>query len=641
MCGIIGVLGNIPQKNEFESARETMNYRGPDDAGLYYSKKEGVALGHRRLSIIDLTVAGHQPFFSADKRYVLTYNGEIYNYLEIKKQLENFYDFKTKTDTEVLLAAYIKWGVKCLNKLNGMFAFAIWDRKEEKLFLARDQFGIKPLFFCEADGVFYFSSEIKGIIQFKNIPRKLNRRGFLDYLSYRYVLGGETLFAGIKSALPGHYLVVKNDQPIKQFCYWKLPVVIEKKDPGEKEALAMTTELLKQSVRLRLRSDVPVGAYLSGGLDSSVLVALASGFSDQPLKTFSVGFKEENFSELEYARIVAKKFNTDHREYTMRGDEYFDLLSGAIGFKDAPLLSPNEPAWFFLSKEIRKDVTVVLAGGGADELFGGYGRILRSGYDWERMANNDDFSASEKKKLFVNLNKKYGALKFDSPLAHFLGQYSYLGIEHKRALVSPEILDGENSDWLNHNFFRKIFKGLNKLSATDQYLRVFQTVHLLGTLESLDAMSMPASIEARVPYVDKDLIEFVSGLPLKYKMPWRSVSARVRARVLNSDQISEKQDITKYLLRKIGDRCLPAEIMKRKKMGFPVPLDKWFVGGKFEKLAKDVLLSPNAKSLALYNRKPLEDLLNHRTGMVGKNHGLHIWMMMNMEMWLNQYNVSI
>lgn len=639
MCGIIGVFGDIPEQNVIEGARDTMEHRGPDDAGLYYSKKENIALGHRRLSIIDLSPAGHQPFLSNDERFVAVFNGEIYNYLEIKKELADFYDFKTKTDTEVILASYLRWGEKCLNKFNGMFALAIWDKVEQKLFIARDRFGKKPFYYYQQGESFYFASEIKGILYFDNIPRKLNKKGFLDYLSYRYVLGGETLFEGIKSLLPGHYSVIEKGKELKQVRYWELPIVTKKEDPGEEEAIKRTTELLIESVKLRIRSDVPTGAYLSGGLDSSLVVALMSTLLNKPIKTFSIGFPEEGFSELEYAKIVANKFNTEHHEFILSGDNYFDNLLKVIKSKDLPLLSPNEVAWYILSFHLKKDITVVLSGGGADELFGGYGRIFRSGDDLERFNNLENFTKEDRKIFVENLKEKYPNLDFSSTINHFLNQYSYLKDSLKRKLLNPEIFNLED-DLLNKKYFESFFTKLSGLQTAEQYLYIFQNMHLLGTLESLDSVTMPASVEARAPYVDYKLVEYVSALPMKYKIAWKSKEDEIKAKLLNSAQISEIHDTTKYLMRKIAANYLPPEIMQRKKMGFPVPLDKWF-RGKFQSLAKDLLLSPESMSKVLYNQQALNDLLNHESDLVQENHGMHIWMLINVELWMREYKVVI
>ncbi len=638
MCGIVGILGSIPSKLKMEQARDAMTHRGPDDAGLYYSPEEQVALGHRRLAIIDLSPAGHQPFFSNDKRYVLVFNGEIYNYLEIKAELEDAYQFKTKSDTEVLLAAYIKWGEQCLSKFSGMFAFAIWDRRDRKLFCARDRFGVKPFYYFNDGKNFYFASEIKALLHFKNIPRRLNKQALLDYLSYRYPLGESTLFEGIQSLLPGHYVAVKPGVAIKREKYWELPNISKKTDPGENEAIARTKELLTHSIKLRLRSDVPMGAYLSGGLDSSVLVAIMSSLSQDRIKTFSVGFPEEGFSELPYAKIVSDKFNTDHTEMTLSGHDYFDSLMEVIKFKDAPLLSPNEVPWYLLSKELKKQITVVLSGGGADELFGGYGRIFRSGFDLERLTRLENYSKEKKEILLNNLKNKYGELNFSSVGEHFLSQYSYWEFSLKQKLLNSEVFGG--FDIKNSTYFEPIFSRLKSLSIEDQYLYTFQTTHLLGTLNHLDNVTMSASVEAREPYVDHSLVEYVSALPFKYKIAWKSPADESQAKLLNSNQISEAYDIPKYLLRKIAADYLPPEIMQRKKLGFPVPLDKW-LRGKFGALAKEALLSSEARSRSLFKRNILEDLLEHKEPMVGKNYGLNIWMLMNVELWLREYNVVI
>jgi len=639
MCGIIGVIGKLPNKENFLKARDCMAHRGPDDCGDYYNQQENIALGHRRLAIIDLSSSGRQPFESNDKRYIIVFNGEIYNYLEIKEKLSRFYKFKTKTDTEVLLAAYIQWQEECLKYLNGMFAFAIWDKKEKKLFLARDRFGIKPLYYSQIKNNFYFSSEIKGILSINN-KCTLNKKGLLDYLSYRYALGENTLFTGISSLLPGHFMFVKNGKIICKKAYWELPITEKKIDPGEKEALARTAELLGKSVSLHLRSDVPVGAYLSGGLDSSVLVAEMSKLSKNKIKTFSIGFEEEGYSELEYAKIVAKKFETDHHEYVLKGEEYFKLLQKVIRCKDTPLFSPNEVAWYALTGKLKKYVSVIMSGGGADELFGGYGRIFRSGYDLERMKILKSFSEKEISIFLDNLKKKYKDFSFSSPLDLFLSQYTYIDSELKQKLLNPDIFEAYKKDLFNKGYFKSYFLKLKKLNFSDQYLYIFQNVHLLGTLHSLDSVTMSSAVEARVPYVDYNLVEYISALPLKYKMAWKSKYNEEKARLLNSDQISEKHDNIKYLLKKVASQNLPEEIMNRKKMGFPVPLEKWF-RGKHEQMAKDLLLSSGSRSKNLYNQKVVTDLLNHKKEAVKRNHGINIWMLVNIELWLREYNLVV
>ena len=535
MCGIIGVLGDLPGKDLFKRSRDAMSHRGPDDGGTYYSLNENIALGHRRLSIIDTSSRGKQPLVSTDGNFVITFNGEIYNYRQLKEQINN-YEFKTETDTEVLLAAYIKWGVKCTEKIEGMFAFAIWDRRKGILFLCRDRLGIKPLYYHLKNEIFYFASEIKGILNLSKIKRELDFQGFIDYLSYRYPLGDRTLFRDIKSFPPGHYMIISNNRSPKVYKYWDLPVVIDKNDPGEAEVLENTEMLLKKSVQSHMISDVPIGAYLSGGLDSALLVGLMSSFSNDPINTFSIGFKEKGFNEFKYSREVAKKFKTNHNEYLLKSDDYLEFMTKVIRYKDSPLTTHNEISLHLLSKYLKKDATVVLSGDGADELFGGYGRIFRSGYDFDRIKKLQHYHNPDKDILVKNLMDKYKSFNFNTPIEHFMTQYPYLKLNEKRLLLNREIFNTSDDYLLNKEYFTKVFNKIQGLSTSEQYLYVFQQTHILGPLYRLDAATMAHSVEARVPFVDHKLIEYVSGLPLKYKLSWRSKKDKELSRVLNSDQ---------------------------------------------------------------------------------------------------------
>ena len=639
MCGIIGVLGNIPEKNKIIRARDKMEHRGPDDSGIFYDKDNKVTLGHRRLSIIDLSSAGKQPFFSNSGRYVISFNGEIYNYLQLKKDLTGSYDFKTNTDTEVILAMYEKYGENCLKYLQGMFAFAIWDRKEKRLFVTRDRLGIKPLYYTIVKNNFYFASEIKGILNFDVVPRKLNKQGFLDYLSYRYVLGKYTMFKNIYSLLPGHYILLKCGEEPKVKKYWDLPVIEKKQDPGEGIVLKKVEDLLLKTIESHMMGDVPVGAYLSGGLDSSLLVAMMARISKKPIKTFSIGFKEKGFNEFKYARKVAKSIKTDHHEIVLDDNNYFDILSEAIGYKDLPLSVPNEVPVHVLSKELKKHISIVLSGEGADELFGGYGRLFKSGYDIERIRLlNKDLFDGNRDELIKNLEKKYDSLESVSDLDHFLNQYTYHKFSEKKALINSDYFNLQSLDLKNKNYFKAINSKLSSFDPTNKFLYLMQKVHIVGLLHRLDSMTMSSSVEGRVPFVDHKLVEFVSSLPLKYKIRWKSKQDELKAKTLNSDQISEIHDISKYILRKISKKYLPKDIIERKKVGFPVPLNNWFKGDKNE-MAKDLLLSKHTKSKNLYNRKNLENILNYNKPDSGK--GINIWMLVNMEMWMDKYGISL
>jgi len=639
MCGIIGVFGALPDQKLFTRARDLMVHRGPDDAGVFYSPDQGIALGQRRLSVIDLSVAGKQPLVSRDGRFTLVFNGEIYNYQEIRRELGGVYQFETKTDTEALLVSYIRWGEKCLEKLNGMFVFAVWDREKKELFIARDRLGVKPLYFATKDDTFYFASEIKSILACSNFERRLNKQALLDYLSYRYVLGDGTMFENIFSVLPGHYINIDSSGEVVQKKYWDLPVVDEKNDLSEEEVLKKTEELIKKSLKYRMISDVPLGAYLSGGLDSSLLVSMMSRMSNKKVKTFSISFAEDGFDESVFARQVADYCDTEHYEFILGADDYISLLPEVIRYKDSPLGIPNEVAVHVLSKELKKHITVVLSGEGADELFGGYGRIFRSGYDFERMQDASNLTGFEKEELAKNLQQKYCSQEFESITEHFLGQYTYFPFDEKMSLLNPEIFEQGDEYISNKKYFQDFFLKIKKLSPSEQYMYIFQKIHLLGPLYRLDTSTMSGSVEARVPFVDHELVEYVSSLPLKFKMKWKTAEDRQDARVLNSDQISEVKDTTKYILRKIAEKYIPRKILERKKMGFPVPLNVWFEKKENRERVVALILSPNAKSRDLYDPTVLKSWLVEEA--VTGRRGYNLWMMMNLEIWMNEYNVII
>ena len=642
MCAIIGVLGkNLPDQEQFKKARDTMTHRGPDDAGLYYAPEEGVALGHRRLSIIDLSADGRQPLFSSDKKMAIVFNGEIYNFKELRKELEGSYRFRTRTDTEVILAAYKKWGVGCLGHLQGMFAFALWDIEKKELFVARDRLGVKPLYYSVQNGTLLVASEIKAILALFAGKRVLNKRGFLDYLSYRYPLGEETFFEGIFSFKSGYYAIIKNGSMPVLKKYWELPVVSKKVDGGEGEVLAAMEKLLTETVRSHMVSDVPLGAYLSGGVDSSVLTAIMAALSPKPVKTFSVGFSEKGFNEFAHARIVAKALKTDHHELNMRGDEYLSLLPETIRLKDAPLHVPNEVPLYALSKELKKYITVVLSGEGADELFGGYGRVFRSGYDFLRMHGGglEDFTAEEKETLRSNLQEKYGTIYPKDLADHLLVQYPYTSYQDTHAILNKDVFSLTKEEVLNKQFIEKALATAEALPPEEQLMHFFQRVHLLGILGRLDNAAMGASVEGRVPFVDHVFVEHVSALPPHYKLRWKSEEDRTLSKTLHSGQISEVHDDTKYLLRKIGEKLLPPEITWRTKLGFPVPLDAWS-DGVLKKTTHELLLSTDSRSRALYDIKTLERWLSPE-GISGLNkQGRNIWALLNVEIWMRECNVT-
>jgi len=624
MCGILGVVNfkhkNISEKR-FKQALDLQEHRGPDNVGIY--KKDNVVLGHRRLSIIDLSNHAKQPMISENGNWVLIFNGEIYNYIELKEELVQLgYTFYTNSDSEVLLKSYIAWGKECLKKLIGMFSFAVYNRQENSLFIVRDRLGIKPLYYYRDNEKFVFSSEIKSILHLTD-RRELNVRAVSSYMSYRYPILNDTFFVHIHALPPGHFMEVKHSDTVMKE-YWDFHDMYKKQavDLGEAYYIDKTLELLNDSVKLRMRSDVEFGAFLSGGVDSSAITALMALHSTKRIKTFTIGFEEEGFNEFTYADLVAKRYNTEHYEIVLKGENYIENMEKLIGFKDAPLSVPNEVPLYLMSKELKKYITVVLSGEGADEIFGGYGRIFRSPYDYERLQRGvKDHTFRD------NFLKKYKKERFSNELEHFLSLYPYTKYEEKAKFLTFGLDEAEKIFYRTfETYFSKVENYYNKIMYT------FEKIHLPGLLHRVDTTTMATSVEARVPFVDHRVVEFAATIPVKYKLKWKK-EAPIR---LMSDAISEEYDIPKYILKKTFEKHLPKEVLYRKKMGFPVPLNRWF-GGEFNAYAKSILLSKKAIGRGMYNADYIKTVLDSEQ--LFKNHSLamKIWMLINIELFVRKY----
>jgi asparagine synthase (glutamine-hydrolysing) len=641
MCGIAGftnfgnAIGNI---NEIiEDMTNTLKHRGPDDSGTYITCN--VALGQTRLSVIDLNF-GHQPMISEDGRYVIVYNGEVYNYKEIRKTMEEKgYKFRTQSDTEVILKAYIEYGEECLQLFNGMFALVIYDTDRKNLFIARDRLGVKPLYYTVQNKNIIFASEIKAILKYPNIPRNPNLNGISSYLGYRYVVGNETLFENIYVLEAGHYMIC-NEYGINKVKYWDIPIIEEEEDLGEEYYKVKVKELLSESVKYRMISDVPIGAYLSGGLDSSIVVAIMAKLSDKPIKTYTIGFREEGYNEFDYSRLMANIYNTNHHEILMNSDDYIELIPEMIKYKDLPLSVANEIPLYVMSKELKKDITVVLSGEGADELFGGYGRIFRSAEEYDLLQfieNEQDFIPADFKTIYLNnINKRYGKISFKNRVEHFLDNYNWLSISERETLFTEDVRGYLSSKKKAEDIFYENFENLKHLSGPKQYMWIFEKLHLQGLLYRVDTTTMATAVEARVPFVDYKLVEFMQTVPLKYKIRWKSENHKKVSSIYTGDQISEKYDITKYILRKAFEKEIPDEILYRKKVGFPVPIHEW-LGGKHNQRLKDILLNDKARNRNIIDIKKLETLINNKENFKSHKFGLKMWMLMNLELWFNEY----
>lgn len=643
MCGILGEIQlgrdacRFASREKFIEALHLQAHRGPDDWDAKFAER--YSFGHRRLSIIDLNAHAKQPMQTEDGQLTIVFNGEIYNYRELAQDLcTKGFSFRTQGDTEVLLNGIRHYGISFIEKCIGMFAFALYDERQDTFYLVRDRLGIKPLYYRIADGKLSFASEIKSILGLSEDSPRLNLEAISSYLSFRHPIGEESYFQGVLSLKSGHYLQISGGEP-RLREYWN-PVdafAEQEHDKGEEYYLEQLDTLFRSAVKYRMIADVPIGAYLSGGVDSSLVVACMAQEAGPSVKTFTVGFPEEGYNEFDYAKQVADLYRTDHREILLSGDDYMGTMEKLIGYKDGPLSVPNEVPLYEMSRELKKYITVVLSGEGADEIFCGYGRIFRSCYDYQRMKSigNGELSVPQQQEFMKNFVAKYRKEGFDSELDHFLDIYSYTGFQEKSLLMSDQI-PWETLENKLKSRFSYWFDQLRDNSYENKMMYAFERVHLLGLLQRVDMTTMATAVEARVPFVDHRLVEFAFTVPLKYKLRWNSPADFAKGQTLMSDRISELHDTPKYLLKKVAEKYLPKEVIYRKKMGFPVPLNNWF-GGKFNDYARDLLLSGKAKNRGLYNQKNIEGWLDDDRLSKDHSFAMKVWMLVNIELFQQKY----
>jgi asparagine synthase (glutamine-hydrolysing) len=569
MCGISGIIAQGVQPEKAGAALQRMTdalaHRGPDAEGVW---NNGHAyLGHRRLSIIDLSEGGRQPMFSYDKRYAIVYNGELYNYRELRLQLqravqgtsEQPYFFKTQSDTEVILAAYMRWGKDCLARFNGMFAFAIYDTITRTLFIARDRLGIKPLYYAELEKDFLFASEVRSLLKSGLVDKTIDRASLVDYLRYQTVHAPATIFSGIKMLMPGHFLWLENGR-LELQSWWKAEKSISAESEGKsyEQVCADIKRLFYAAVERRLVADVPFGAFLSGGIDSSAVVGAMASVSTQQTRTFSVVFDESEYSEARYSRLVAKKFNTDHHEIRLTPEEFLGQVPEALAAMDHP--SGDGPNTYIVSKATRRaGITMALSGLGSDELFAGYDIFKRS-YRLERQWWLNLFP----RMLRVPAAVAIGALKNDvaskkvaeilaKPLVNFNYAYpvSRQVLPDKRIRRLLDIHDLPMNQVYRH---LRLMEFSSKSHRLSKYSLAELGTYMQNTLlRDTDQMSMAVALEVRVPFLDYKLVEYVLGVKDAFKYPHTP---------------------KKLLVDALGD-LLPAEIIHRKKMGFVLPWALW------------------------------------------------------------------
>lgn len=616
MCGIAGYI-NFNQSSvspaNLRRMMDVITHRGPDGQGVY--EDATAHLGHRRLSIIDVG-GGHQPMFNETRSVWITFNGEIFNHADLRPELERAgHRYTTRCDTETIVHAYEEYGVDCATKFRGMFAFAVWDAERKRLFCVRDRLGIKPFYYYSNSRLFAFASEIKALLQHPEISAEFEERLLAEYLALGYTSGDRTLFRGIRKLMPGHTLVVDAQTgAIDIRRYWDVPEPGELEQKSDDEWIRECRTRLEEAVRSRLMSDVPLGMFLSGGVDSSAIAALMKRMRTEPVKTFAVGYEERQYSELSYARTVSQAIGTDHHEVVIGMEDFFNALPRLVWHEDEPISWPSSVSLHFVSRLASEHVKVVLTGEGSDELFAGYHRYqhylfnrrwadtyrflprsLRSGVR-RFLAGSRLLSADSRRKLqhtFLAREASVESLQLDNFYAAFSRdelQAMHAGGDAYSAYVAY---------WNSRNG-----------SILSQMLYADQKTYLVELLMKQDQMSMASSIESRVPFLDHPFVEFAARVP---------------------DRLKIRNGSGKYLVKRAVEDVLPRDIIYRKKMGFPTPLRQWLLDGRAEPLF--ALLLDRKRLLAEYvDLEFVENLIGRqRSGIEDATD--RIWRLLNLQLW--------
>jgi len=629
MCGINGIAFSSRSRRRVDATalktmRDVITHRGPDDDGIYID--ENVGLGHRRLSIVDVA-SGHQPMTNEDGSLYITYNGEVYNHADYRDELESRgHVYRTHCDTETILHLYEDYGDACVEHLRGMFAFAIWDRNKRELFIARDRLGVKPLYYVHTgDGSLYFASEIKALLEVRAVKPELNFAVFSDYLANHATSGEETLFAGVKRLMPGHTLTWR-DGAIRIKKYWDVSFAkVAQNGHSDKDYIAEWSELFRKSVQLRLMADVPLGMFLSGGIDSSAIAAVMSTLVDEPIKTFSVAFKEREANELEYARLVARAYNTDHHEVVVSPEEFFGALPDLIWHEDEPLAHPSSVALYFVSRLAAQHVKVVLTGEGSDELMAGYARYRKTilnlavGERYHRMVPagvrdliRGQIAGMSASKLRAKLSRTFLSLSPDIESIYF-DNFAVFPRSDQHQLLTRDTID-RTGGIDPYAGVRRVLGETDAQSLLDRLLYADIKTYLHELLMKQDQMSMAASLESRVPFLDHKLVEFTSSLPERLKL---------------------RRWTTKYVLRQSMKGVLPEQILTRPKMGFPVPIGAWF-RGQYAPVLDEYVLGSRALERGIFNADTVRTLVSqHQRGVA--NHSERLWSLVNLEMWFRRF----
>lgn len=626
MCGILGLVARSGQilserDSDILAMRDTMTNRGPDDAGFY--RKENVAFAHRRLTIRDLE-AGRQPWLSTDKESLLVYNGELYNDGALRRELTGLgHQFRTRAcDTEVVLAAYQEWGVDCLARFRGMFAFGIYDFSERRLFLARDRFGIKPLFLMMVGNTLLFASSVAALLRHPSASKRPHWPAVSHYLTtFRITLGRETMFQGIWQLLPGEMLDWQ-DGTIQITRYWDYPS--ERDDVTFPEATERVRAGLQHAVESRLVSDVPVGMFLSGGVDSNTIACLVRGASGNRDvvggcgggRSFKLKFPNAPLDDFTAAQRCARHVRFDYREVQLEAGDYFDTWQELVREQSLPLATPTDVILYRLALEMKRHVGVVLGGEGADELLCGYEIPHWAGHDFDaarQLREPIGLPSSVRRLIQASLESQYGRAGFSSLVDHYFALNSLIPLSAKAALFRPEIQALTEGDVPVVQFYAELLAEHPDASTSERYLRLLHRVNLESLLSRLDSATMHAGLEARVPFTDHQLVESVFRIPIEQKI---DVAPTESAPYLSSGELASRGSLrSKRPLRKVASEMMPHTLAFRPKASFPTPVADWIAGPWQERVRAKLLTSPFGQ--AVFEPSALHELAENlpQTGM--------------------------
>ncbi len=618
MCGICGIFsfgtGAPADRAQLERSARAMAHRGPDDEGIYLDG--AVGLGNRRLSIIDLA-GGHQPLANEDETVWITFNGEIYNYRELRAELESRgHRFRTSTDTEAVVHLYEDHGAAAVEHLRGMFAFALWDRRQRRLLLARDRIGIKPLFYRVEPGRIVFASEVRALRELVAGPLEIDPQAIYDFIGFRYIPAPGSFYRGIQKLLPAHVLIA-DANGARTERYWTIPP----EDGGARSPAEYAEEvagMLRESVRLRLVADVPLGAFLSGGVDSSAIVALMADLGARPLRTFSVGFAETEANELPYAARIARRYATEHTAILIRPRDLADQLERLVAFRNEPLAEPTDVALYLMSKRAAQDVKVVLAGEGGDELFAGYPK-----YAADRLAGLVSALPQEATRALIRwlpyrqrrVKVALEALSITDAAERSATWFASFTREERERLFAPDFLAQVDTGHPARVFAQYLSEArdrspLKRMLYADLKVWLPDNLLLRG-----DLMTMAASIEERLPFLDHRLVELAARIPGR----WLARGFR-----------------TKWLLKRALQPYLPAGTLGRRKAGFALPVGVWF-RKTLQSMVADLTLSPQARSRQYFSPTTVETLVREHFNGV-RDRQKQLWALVNFELWLRHEN---